>query len=476
MGAHEAICSEVLKAITPGPEEREHVVSLAEALMDRLRALLEDEGIEGDVRLEGSLAKDTWLSGEADVDIFVRFKPEVPREFFRKDFLRIARKAAEGLRQVERYAEHPYLECWSDGVRINIVPCYDVRPGEWLSATDRTPYHTEFVKSRLTEELKGDVRLLKKFMKGIGAYGAELRTGGFSGYLCELLVIYYGGFLKALKGALRWRRGTLIDIAGHYEGREDEAREFFRHHLIVVDPVDPYRNVAAPVRLDKMCLFMAAAREFMLRPSRTFFFPPEPRPLGPRELVELLSSRGTSIIAIHTRTGGMVPDVLWGQVYRTLRALRGTLAREGFEVLRTSAWSDERENCVLLLEFASTILPPVVRKVGPPVWVEEHVERFLSKNMADPGLVCGPYVEGDRWVVLIRRRWPDAKEFLVKKLSERGGRDIGVASLLARQIEEGFEVLRDGEIAKLCSGLEGFSSFLRDFLVGRPAWLAGRSA
>ena len=475
MGAHEEICSRVLEAITPKPGERRKVMSLAKSVVERLKSLLEAEGVKAEVRLEGSLAKDTWLSGEADVDIFVRFRPDVPKEFFKTRFLELARKATEGYRQVERYAEHPYLECLADGVRVNVVPCYDVKPGEWLSATDRTPYHTDFIKANLPDRLKGDVRLLKKFMKGIGAYGAEIRVGGFSGYLCELLVLYYGGFLEVLKGALRWRKGALIDLAGHYKGREEEAREFFRHHLIVVDPVDPYRNVAAPVRLEKMCLFMAAAREFLLRPSEMFFFPSKPGPLAPEELRDVLRSRETSLLAIYMRVKGMVPDVLWGQVFRTLRALRGTLGRAGFEVLRTAGWSDEQEHCVLLLELASSRLPPVVKKVGPPVWVEEHVERFLRKNMADPGLVSGPYVEGDRWVVLVKRKWPDAKEFLAKRLSEEGGRQIGVAPLLARCVGEGFQVLEGEELAELCGKLEGFSEFLRDFLIGRPAWLVGRS-
>ena len=474
MMSPEEVCSRVLERITPSPGEREQVLALAKSIMDKLRAILAEEGIDAQVRLEGSLAKDTWLSGEADVDIFVRFKPEVKPSFLKEDFMEMARRATEGLKQIERYAEHPYLECWADGIRVNVVPCYDVRKGDWLSATDRTPYHTEYVKEHLPEELKADVRLLKKFMKGIGAYGAELKVGGFSGYLCELLIIFYGGFLKALRGALRWRKGVVIDLEGHYEGREDEAREFFRHHLIVVDPVDPGRNVAAPVRLDKMCLFMVAAKEFLTRPSEAFFFPRK-EPLDLRALEANLKSRGTSLIAICVRTEGLVPDVLWGLLYRTLRGLKGSLGRQGFKVLRTGAWSNEEDKAVLLLELETSRLPPVEKRIGPPVWVEEHVERFLRKNMADPALVCGPYIEGDRWVILIRRKWPDASEFLKENLLRGGGRHIGVAPLLAQKVQEGFEVLTDMEVLKLCRGEEGFRGFLSEFLIGRPGWLVGRS-
>jgi len=141
-------------------------------------------------------------------------------------------------------------------------------------------------------------------------------------------------------------------------------------------------------------------------------------------------------------------------------------------VLRAGAWSDEVEECVLVFELESSRLPPVMKHVGPPVWIREHVERFLAKQMANPGLVCGPYIEGDRWVALVRRKWPDAKEFLQVRLSEGGGRHVGVAPLLAQRVEEQFEVLEGAELVSLCRELEGFGGWLAEFLTGRPRWLA----
>ena len=473
MASPEAICSKVLERITPSREERERVLSLAEGIMERLRVLLAEEGVWSDVRLEGSLAKDTWLSGEADVDIFVRFKPDVPRRFFRTRFLELAKEATEGLKHVERFAEHPYLECYADGTRINIVPCYAVEPGAWLSATDRTPYHTEYVRERLDERLKGEVRLLKKFMKGIGAYGAELRVGGFSGYLCELLILYYGGFLETLRAASRWRRRTVIDPAGHYAGQEREAIELFGHHLIVIDPIDPGRNAAASVSLEKMALFILASREFLRRPSEAFFFPEGPEPMSLEGLKSMMRTRGTSLLAIRIEFDGMAPDVLWGQLWRSLRALSNMLRIEGFSVLRSAAWSDEVSNCVLVFELETAVLPPVEKHVGPPIWLEEHVDRFIKKNLCEPGLVCGPFIERDRLCVLKKRKWPSAVELLRERL-KNGGKEFGVAPLLAKHVARGFELLFNEDVVGLCDELEGFEAFLADFLRGRPGWLADR--
>ncbi|MBS7613865.1 hypothetical protein KEJ48_06465, partial [Candidatus Bathyarchaeota archaeon] len=45
-----------------------------------------------------------------------------------------------------------------------------------------------------------------KFAKGIGVYGADIKTGGFSGYLCELLIVSYGDFIKTVESASKLHR------------------------------------------------------------------------------------------------------------------------------------------------------------------------------------------------------------------------------------------------------------------------------
>ena len=147
------------------------------------------------MRVEGSVAKDTWLSENPDIDIFMRLPTSIPRKNLGEVGLKIAKKAAEGYVQLERFAEHPYLEIVVEGYHADIVPCYDAKPGEWQSATDRTPYHTDYInRTSQLKALRGEVRLLKAFMQGIGVYGAEIKVGGFSGYLCELLIMNYGSF------------------------------------------------------------------------------------------------------------------------------------------------------------------------------------------------------------------------------------------------------------------------------------------
>ena len=166
----------------------------------------------------------------------------------------------------EKYAEHPYVHAIIEGFDVDLVPCYLLENTSCLkSAVDRTPFHSRYILERI-KGMEDQVLLLKQFMKGVGVYGSELKVGGFSGYLSELLVLHYGSFMGTLEGTSRWRPGEIIDLEGGGALSHDEP-------MVVVDPVDPRRNVAAALTLDKMLQFAASARCFRKGPSLDFFLP-----------------------------------------------------------------------------------------------------------------------------------------------------------------------------------------------------------
>jgi len=464
------ILQKVLKRITPTREQRKRVEQLARRLQEKVSQTAREMGVTAEVRVEGSVAKDTWLSEEPEIDIFMQIPPELPREMLGNVCLKVAKKAVEGAKQVERFAEHPYLEAFVDNVRINIVPCYRVKKGEWKSATDRTPYHTEYVKKRLNEKLRGEVRLLKRFMKGIGVYGAEIKVGGFSGYLCELLVISYGSFIGVLENFAEWKGKTVIDLERYYEKREDELRLMFPDPLVVVDPVDAGRNVAAAVRREKIAEFVAASRAFLEKPDEKFFYPPPIEPFNPKQIRVELRNRGSTLLFLTFGKVDAVSDVLWGQLYRTQKALRALLETHDFHVLRTSAWSDENELNVLVFELEQATLPPVKRHLGPPLAKRRECKKFVDKYLGSERTVCGPFVEDSRWVVEVRREVVDAAEFLREKLRD-GGRTVGVAGKISDVLKEGFKVLLNEEVSDVYSWNREFARFLTGFLRGRPWWL-----
>jgi len=465
----EKVCTAVLGKVTPKKRERAEIEALAEKLEEKVVSASKDFGVEAEVRVEGSVAKDTWLSKDPDIDIFMRVPTTIPRKSLGDICLKIARKATEGSKQIERFAEHPYLEAIVDNTRINIVPCYKVKRGEWLSATDRTPFQTDYVKKHLKKQMKGEVRLLKKFMKGIDVYGAEIKVGGFSGYLCELLILHYMSFVNTLKAFAQHKKRITIDIENYYKERENELKLLFKEPLVTVDPVDRGRNVASAVQPQKLFTLIAAARAFLKNPNIQFFYPPETAALPTKELRQELKC-GSAVIFLTFGKVAAVPDILWGQLYKSQRSLHKLIQLNDFTVLRNLPWSDEETINMFIFELERRFVPPVKKHLGPPLEKENECERFLLKHMSSPNTVSGPYIEDGRWVVEIRRKYTDAVVLLREKLKD-GGRNTGVAEKISKRLRKDFKVFVNDEIIEVYKKNSDFAKFLTEFLSGKPKWL-----
>jgi tRNA nucleotidyltransferase (CCA-adding enzyme) len=335
-----------------------------------------------------------------------------------------------------------------------------------ISATDRTPLHTEFVNNHLSDEGKNEVRLLKRFMKGTNVYGAEVKVGGFSGYLCELLVIALGSFKGILETATRWSEGYIIDIRGDSDAIG--LRKRFSSPLIVPDPIDLLRNVGSPVSEKRFWEFSAAARSFLKKPTFHFFYP-KISDVDKKALLKKISVHEYDLIFLVVNDGDVVvPDILWGQLYKSERALVAALTDTGFQIVRSVVWSDEISKHIFIFEFESASLPSFIKRMGPPVKLMEDSSRFLQTHKDSDRTISGPWIEGKRWWIISKRQVSQAKSALEMFL-EDNGRGIGVSRGIAEKISHGYLVLQGVEVENIMSS--NFSEFLDIFLTGRPGWL-----
>jgi tRNA nucleotidyltransferase (CCA-adding enzyme) len=463
--AWEALRDNVLGQIVPGSEERERVRSFCLRVERDLTKRLRDAGYGAVAEVHGSVARGTWLAGERDFDVFMVLDGGYGRNVLPEVLGVVKDYVGEGW--VEAYAEHPYVMAEVDGFNVEFVPCFRVDPREGLvSATDRTPLHTEFVRERLAPGMRDEVRLLKRFMKGVGVYGAVGRGGGVSGYLCELLVIHLGSFEAVMERAAAWGRGEVLDVVG---GSDPEAlRERFGEPLVVPDPVDPGRNVASAVSETSFWTLTAASRAFLAEPRQVFFFHDE-GPVDVPRLLEDIRGRGSSLLFVVVEDGDAeVPDVLWGQLYKSEKAISGFLEKADFRVMRSTIWSDEVRRHVFVFEVEEAMLSGVVKRMGPPVGMGESGKRFVEAHLESDTMVSGPWIEGSRWWVEVRRPEPDARRLLASALGD-GGREIGVSRGIGERLRRGFDVLLGDEIAEHLDS--EFAAFLDGFLRGRPGWL-----
>jgi len=352
---------------------------------------------------------------------------------------------------------------------VNIVPSYDVKKGEWKSATDRTPYHTDFMQTHLTSELRREARLLKKFAKGIGTYGAEIKIGGFSGMLIDTLVLYYQSFMETLRHASFWNKGTLLEI-GKPEGIVSPREKDPNVDLVVIDPVDPNRNLAAAVRPDKLWNFVAAGRQFLRNPGLWYFFPPEFKPRTRQQFAKRIDDTpGHELLAITFNHPVLVPDILWGQLMKLERSLLEIMAREDFNPYRSALWSDEMKESAILVEADRTTLSAVRRQKGPPVSKSEDSVSFLEKHLSSKDTVRGPWIEGDRWMVEKKRGISSIRD-LVKAATREESYALSIPKQLGESFGKSVRVLQNREILSMLAK-KGFDKSLWEFLEAKLSWL-----
>ena len=466
----EEVCAEVLKRIRPTKEEEREIKQLVSKIEKTIKEQARERNWPVKPILVGSVAKNTWIKGIKDIDMFLAFPESLTRDELEDHGIRLAKVVVQKLKgkYVEEYAEHPYLTAEIEGYRVDLVPCYHLTVlSEIKSAVDRTPFHTKYIRERLTEEQTDQVRLLKRFMYGIGVYGSDLKTKGFSGYLCELLILYYESFLGVLKAASKWKRKEVIDIRGLTIRPE---RMFPQASLIVIDPVDKNRNVAAVLSRERYSEFVAASREFLKNPKIKFFFPPKKEPMKDEELSKLIEERG-KLIAISFPSPKVVPDILWPQMERALKNVESLLKMHSFRVMRKDVWAN-RIGC-LLLELSVWNLPKIKKHLGPPIWISsEHQKKFIQKWVKTKEKVAGPYLEGDRWVVEVKRKYTEPISLLeahlsgtVEELEERG-----FPKHIAEKLQDG-GIYKNQGILELCKMDRDFRKFLAEFLTKQVPWL-----
>jgi tRNA nucleotidyltransferase (CCA-adding enzyme) len=466
----QVVLDKVAVKVTPTQEDRDKVLRLSKRLCDEVSKILTSDGFHADVSVQGSVARDTWVPGEMDLDIFAQFHADMDRELWTNKVLPSLREGLQRYPLIERYAEHPFLELHVDHVRVNIVPCYAVEQGKWKSATDRTPFHTRYMQSHLSNTLRLQARLLKKFTKGLGVYGAEVRVGGFSGMLVDTLTLKYGSFTQTLREAGRWKNHTLIELEP--SGRDESALiAKFDASLAVVDPVDPNRNLAAAVRDDRLWAFVAASRQFLERPTVSYFYPPEPRRKTKLQISRRIEKRGYDLVVVAFPHPEMVPDVLWGQLFSLEKSIVGVATRYEFRILHSGVWSDEKRSSAVLLTLENAELPASRLHAGPPVSRKEETEAFLNRHLNAQDTLSGPRIVDDRWMVEKKRLYPDLKRLLTDAARQRE-MDLAVPAQLEKGFRSRSKVMLNREALRLYSR-PGFGTTLWNFLDGRPAWLKG---
>ena len=389
----------LLAELTPTPAEERELAAVVTDLEAQATTAMSQAKLPGRAAVQGSAAKGTWLRGSADIDLFLLLDPTLPADRLDSAAGAVGEKVLTDARR--KYAQHPYLSGTFKGHAVDLVPAYAVASaGAKMSAVDRTPFHTAWVRSRLDDTGRGQVRLAKRWLKGVGAYGAQTALGGFSGYLVEVLVVAKGSFaglVDWLAADAKPRRLAL----GPDQVKDDVSP------LVVVDPVDPARNCAAAVTAATLATATGAAHAYRAKPDRRFFFPAPPRAEPAASLHSALSGK-TSWTGVLLRPEAPRMDIVFPQFQRALRTLTSGLEAAGFSVKATDVAMSDAEDEVFVQWLTGPALPERRTHLGPPEDGRPNAAQFRAKWAAHPDALGPVRTEQGRLAVdvAVRLRTP----------------------------------------------------------------------
>lgn len=393
------ILEEVVRQIKPTDKK---LLLEVKVFLTKLNTELKANGIKAKAVVAGSIAKDTYLPGDHDCDVFVKFSKTYKDE----DLSKLLLKALKGFKPELVHGSRDYYSI-KNGISYEIVPVLDIKKvAEAVNVTDMSPLHVEWVK--LHPGFNDEIRLVKQFCKSARIYGAESYIKGFSGHVLDIITIHYGGFLKLLKASQKWKDKEVIDPEKHYkkDALEQLNRSKTDSPIIVIDPVLPTRNAAAALSYEKLEIFRKAAAEFIKNPS------PEAFVVKEKTLADIRQEAGKDkllLIEVQALTGK--EDVVGAKLLKAFQQIRNQLMFYDFN-LKKADWSwDKKTKSLFWYVVEPGDLVPLKKWVGPPVTDKERVKNFQEKH---PKI----FFENGRVCTYITRKYTRAQDLVADAIKD----------------------------------------------------------
>lgn len=370
------ILKDILTRISPTQEENRAINEIVANITDVCQKIAYQDHIPlVDVVHVGSSSRGTHLRGDTDIDVFLRFNCQTKKEL--EEYLKLLAPKLEQFlhtRITWKYSENPYLHfpVVSNNITfsVDVVGTAYIRsPSEltWalkLGGMARTPFHSRYLDQNLTPQLKASIRLFKYWLKLKKCYG----TGGITGFLAELLIIYTRGFIACLDFmAKRSLKGLHLDMENHYPFLDAIKKKFPHDQCVIIDPIDPNRNAAAGIQ--------GFYSKFVLTRLHQEAQNTIANPLSELQR-EVKPNDGWIKINVIFTKNPVNEDEQFLRLARIARMITAQLDKRGFWLQDVLINAQANE---VFLKFNANRVPWVERR-GPPLTKREEVKKFKEKN------------------------------------------------------------------------------------------------
>ena len=281
----------------------------------------------------GSFAKGTAIrkKGKQDIDVFVVFDSSNELLNLGKVLKKI--KLPGKLKVVHGSRDYFQIDCGN--VLLEVIPVLkNTSPENIENVTDFSLSHVEYVLEEVRKDLyiSDEIRLAKAFCEAQRCYGAESYIHGFSGYSLEILVIYFGGFIKFLKGI---QKSKVVDPKKYFKGEQEILRELNRSKLqgplVLIDPTYKYRNVCAGLNEETFRKFILSANSFLKNPAiEDFNF----KEINVESLKNFSKKKGAKFLEINLKTSRIQSDIAGAKMKKFFDFFVEELERKKQKVLK----------------------------------------------------------------------------------------------------------------------------------------------
>lgn len=355
------------------------VMQQVKQVVGALEHELKKQKLKAKVILGGSLAKNTYLPGDHDVDIFVAF------DYFHKfhDISKLLGSVLGKLKHVSVARVHgsrDYFQMTTSAspLTFEIIPVLDIKdPDAAANITDCSPLHVSWVKKQIAKnkKLADEIKLTKAFCKAAGVYGAESYIKGFSGHVVDILTIYYGGFVKLLTASQSWKDKTIIDFYNAHKGSALQVLNTskLQSPLIVVDPIQKERNAAAALDYAKAERFKTRAHQFLKQPALDFFIKKD---LTLEDIKLRAGKNKLVLVDVVARQGK--EDVVGAKLLKAFEYIKKQLQKNEFD-LYDAGWIWNKDKKALFFFILNPApIPETQCLIGPLVSMAKYAAHFKS--------------------------------------------------------------------------------------------------
>jgi len=380
-----------------------------DSVVSRINKSLKKAKLKAKCIKGGSIAKDTFLKDDYDVDLYVVFD----YSYRGKDISKLLEKTLKSLKVKKVHGSRDYYQLSQNKLIFEIVPVLKVSDYKKIeNVTDMSPLHVNFVNKNASNKIKDDIRLAKIFCKAQGTYGAESYIRGFSGHILDILVIHYKGFINLLKAASKWKDKEIIDMKKYHK---DVLFELNKSKtlgpLVIVDPMQPDRNAAAALSKENYDIFRKKAKEFLKNPSESFFIK---KKIDLEKLKKIANKDYLIILDVKAKQGK--EDVVGSKLKKAFEYLLKGLKNNKFNILYNDWEWDKKLKAKFYFIIKKERLSKEILHSGPPLNKKEHVNMFkkIYKRII---------IRDKRVYAKVKRRYLEPKKLLRDLIKEKYVKD-----------------------------------------------------